>query len=119
MARYTLSLSLSLRTNLINNHFNNILFAIAEREFDQVFTGGLGGYSLINMIISLFQTHPHLVQNGNLGVAFYAFFEFFGTQFGELDPSLQSSSPILQLLNSPLISIFFVIRLRHHNDTNL
>lgn len=60
---------------------------LLERGLNEVFSGGLGSYSLAVMIISFLQLHPR-VQTGevdpsdNLGVFLVEFLELYGRSFG-------------------------------------
>ncbi|KAN0061080.1 hypothetical protein ACQY0O_006815 [Thecaphora frezii] len=60
---------------------------LVQRGMSEVFSGGLGSYSVIIMVISFLQLHPK-VQRGeidparNLGVLFLEFLELYGKNFG-------------------------------------
>lgn len=60
---------------------------LSQRGMSEVFSGGLGSYSVICLVISHLQMHPK-VQRGeidpscNLGVLFLEFLELFGKNFG-------------------------------------
>lgn len=55
---------------------------IARLDFDSVYTGGLGGFALLNMIVSLLQQHSILAsQKGNLGRILVQFFQTYGLDF--------------------------------------
>lgn len=70
---------------------------LAQRQLNKVFSGGLGSYSLMCMVISLLQTHP-LVQTDlikaheNLGMILLDFLELYGRNFNyeEVGISLNS-----------------------------
>lgn len=65
---------------LILKHF------LEMRRLNEVFTGGLGSYSIMCLVISFLQAHP-LIQSGliraheNLGVLMMEFFELYGKNF--------------------------------------
>lgn len=60
---------------------------LSQRGMSEVFSGGLGSYSVICMVISFIQMHPK-IQRGevdpskNLGVLFLEFLELYGKNFG-------------------------------------
>ncbi|GAA5856907.1 hypothetical protein JCM8547_008458 [Rhodosporidiobolus lusitaniae] len=59
---------------------------LAQRGMNEVFTGGLGSYSIICLVISFLQLHPriqtsHLNPNRNLGLLFVEFLELYGKHF--------------------------------------
>jgi non-canonical poly(A) RNA polymerase PAPD5/7 len=60
---------------------------LSQRGMSEVFSGGLGSYSVICMVISFIQMHPK-IQRGeidpsrNLGVLFIEFLELYGKNFG-------------------------------------
>ncbi|KAI8855125.1 hypothetical protein BC829DRAFT_459 [Chytridium lagenaria] len=55
---------------------------LVDRSFDEVYKGGLGGYSLINMIVAILQQNPDLQRSENaLGRILYEFFHVFGSTF--------------------------------------
>jgi non-canonical poly(A) RNA polymerase PAPD5/7 len=59
---------------------------LLQRGMNEVFTGGLGSYSIICLVISFLQQHPK-IQSGeilpcnNLGVLFLEFLELYGKNF--------------------------------------
>ncbi|BGO93700.1 hypothetical protein NBRC10512_006581 [Rhodotorula toruloides] len=59
---------------------------LAQRGMNEVFTGGLGSYSIICMVISFLQLHPKIQTstinpNRNLGLLFVEFLELYGKHF--------------------------------------
>ncbi|TFK46660.1 Nucleotidyltransferase, partial [Heliocybe sulcata] len=57
-----------------------------QRSMNEVFTGGLGSYSLVCMVISFLQMHPKIRRgeidpSKNLGVLVMEFFELYGCYF--------------------------------------
>lgn len=59
---------------------------LAQRSMNEVFTGGLGSYSIVCMAISFLQMHPKIRRGEidpaeNLGVLLMEFFEFYGHNF--------------------------------------
>jgi non-canonical poly(A) RNA polymerase PAPD5/7 len=52
-----------------------------NKRYDEVYTGGLGGYSIVNMILSLFQEYPALVELNCYGRTVFQFFEVYGFHF--------------------------------------
>ncbi|GAA5973474.1 hypothetical protein JCM11641_006482 [Rhodosporidiobolus odoratus] len=59
---------------------------LAQRGMNEVFTGGLGSYSIICMVVSFLQLHPriqssHLNPNRNLGLLFVELLELYGKHF--------------------------------------
>ena len=60
---------------------------LQQRALSEVFTGGLGSYSVTLMVLSFLQVHPKL-QRGemppeqNLGALLMEFFELYGKNFG-------------------------------------
>ncbi|GAA5840573.1 hypothetical protein JCM9279_007369 [Rhodotorula babjevae] len=59
---------------------------LAQRGMNEVFTGGLGSYSIICLVISFLQLHPKIQTatvnpNRNLGLLFVEFLELYGKHF--------------------------------------
>lgn len=59
---------------------------LAQRSMNEVFTGGLGSYSVICLVISFLQIHPRLRNSemdarSNLGTLLLEFFELYGRSF--------------------------------------
>ncbi|CAF0714334.1 unnamed protein product [Brachionus calyciflorus] len=57
---------------------------LLQRDLNEVWTGGIGSYSLILMIVSFLQLHPRIdakSNDNNLGVLLIEFFELYGKQF--------------------------------------
>uniref|UniRef100_A0A914V6T7 polynucleotide adenylyltransferase n=1 Tax=Plectus sambesii TaxID=2011161 RepID=A0A914V6T7_9BILA len=68
---------------------------LLQRDLNEVFTGGVGSYSLILMVISFLQLHPtrdlrHVqIHNLNLGVLLIEFLELYGREFNYLKTALR------------------------------
>lgn len=63
------------------------------RRLNNVHTGGLGGFSIICLVLSFLRTHPRIVTNEidakeNLGVLLIDFFELYGKNFGYDDVAI-------------------------------
>ncbi|KAM8825965.1 terminal nucleotidyltransferase 4A-like [Synchiropus picturatus] len=57
---------------------------LLQRNLNEVFTGGIGSYSLILMALSFLQLHPRIDtrrSNINLGILLIEFFELYGRHF--------------------------------------
>lgn len=59
---------------------------LCQRSMNEVFTGGLGSYSIVCLAISFLQMHPkirrgEIVPEKNLGVLVMEFFELYGCHF--------------------------------------
>eukprot|EP00124_Ichthyophonus_hoferi_P002469 Ihof_evm9s169 gene=Ihof_evmTU9s169 len=59
---------------------------LAQRKLNEPFTGGIGSYSLVVMVVSFLQLHPRIsnqaaTANMNLGVLLMEFFEVYGRIF--------------------------------------
>ncbi|KAL7421338.1 hypothetical protein Q5752_004223 [Cryptotrichosporon argae] len=59
---------------------------LSQRSMNEVFTGGLGSYSVICMVISFMQVHPKVRRGeidpaANLGTLLIEFFELYGRNF--------------------------------------
>lgn len=59
---------------------------LSQRSMNEVFTGGLGSYSIVCLAISFLQMHPKIRRgeidpSGNLGVLVMEFFELYGSYF--------------------------------------
>ncbi|BGP18422.1 hypothetical protein JCM10213_001669 [Rhodosporidiobolus nylandii] len=59
---------------------------LSQRGMNEVFTGGLGSYSIICLVISFLQLHPRIQTssvnpNRNLGLLFVEFLELYGKHF--------------------------------------
>ncbi|KAH8836058.1 hypothetical protein DL96DRAFT_1702993 [Flagelloscypha sp. PMI_526] len=63
---------------------------LSQRSMNEVFTGGLGSYSIVCLAISFLQMHPkirsgHLDPCANLGVLLLEFFELYGIVHNYID----------------------------------
>lgn len=63
---------------------------LSQRSMNEVFTGGLGSYSVICMVVSFMQMHPKLRRSEmnaqrNLGTLLIEFFELYGRSFNYAD----------------------------------
>ena len=57
---------------------------LTERGLNEVYTGGIGSYSLVLLIVSFLQLHPRKAatdDDSNLGVLLIEFFELYGRHF--------------------------------------
>jgi non-canonical poly(A) RNA polymerase PAPD5/7 len=59
---------------------------LSQRSMNEVFTGGLGSYSIVCLAVSFLQQHPKIRRGEmdpmkNLGVLVLEFFEFYGLHF--------------------------------------
>jgi hypothetical protein len=57
---------------------------LAQRRLNEVYTGGLGSYAIMLMVLSFLQLHPRGEATGadcNLGVLLIEFFELYGLHF--------------------------------------
>lgn len=57
---------------------------LTERGLNEVYTGGIGSYSLVLLIVSFLQLHPRKAatdEDTNLGVLLIEFFELYGRHF--------------------------------------
>jgi len=65
---------------------------LIQRDFNEVWTGGIGSYSLILMTVSFLQLHaridPHS-PNNNLGVLLIEFFELYGRCFNYMKTAIR------------------------------
>ena len=55
-----------------------------QRNLNEVYTGGIGSYSLILLIVSFLQHHPRIQaesEDANLGILLTEFFELYGRKF--------------------------------------
>ncbi|XP_073703936.1 terminal nucleotidyltransferase 4A-like [Garra rufa] len=65
---------------------------LLQRDLNEVFTGGIGSYSLILMVISFLQLHPRIdcrASNINLGILLIEFFELYGRHFNYLKTGIR------------------------------
>lgn len=51
---------------------------LQQRELNEVYTGGVGSYAMVVMLIAHLRTHPATGEEVNLGVLLLDFFELFG-----------------------------------------
>ncbi|BEI83741.1 hypothetical protein CcaverHIS002_0403450 [Cutaneotrichosporon cavernicola] len=63
-----------------------VKYFLSQRQMNEVFTGGLGSYSVICLVISFMQMHPKLRRaemdaQRNLGTLLLEFFELYGRSF--------------------------------------
>ena len=67
---------------LLKNMLLVIKHYLYQQNLNEVYTGGIGSYSVILLIVSFFQ---HCLKSeldgGNLGILLTSFFEFYGTRF--------------------------------------
>ncbi|WVO14869.1 hypothetical protein L204_102508 [Cryptococcus depauperatus] len=66
---------------------------LSQRSMNEVYTGGLGSYAVICMVISFLQLHPKLRRaeinpQANLGTLLIEFFELYGRNFNYNDVGL-------------------------------
>ncbi|KAJ7264869.1 hypothetical protein B0H12DRAFT_1101213 [Mycena haematopus] len=59
---------------------------LSQRGMNEVYTGGLGSYAIVCLVISFLQMHPkvrlgHIDPDRNLGVLVVEFFELYGRRF--------------------------------------
>ncbi|KAJ4478411.1 hypothetical protein J3R30DRAFT_3481689 [Lentinula aciculospora] len=59
---------------------------LSQRSMNEVYTGGLGSYSIVSLVISFLQMHPKIRRgeidaDQNLGVLLIEFFELYGSFF--------------------------------------
>lgn len=59
---------------------------LSQRSMNEVFTGGLGSYSIVCLVVSFLQMHPKIRRgeidvDKNLGVLVMEFFELYGSFF--------------------------------------
>lgn len=59
---------------------------LALRGHNEVFTGGLGGYAIVCLVVSFLQMHPKVASGAidpmqNLGVLLLDFFQLYGLNF--------------------------------------
>ncbi|KAI8334122.1 hypothetical protein BD560DRAFT_414700 [Blakeslea trispora] len=59
---------------------------LALRSLNEVYTGGLGGYAIVCMVVSFLQMHPKVASGAidpmkNVGVLLLDFFQFYGLNF--------------------------------------
>ena len=67
---------------------------LIQRDFNEVWTGGIGSYSLILMTVSFLQLHSRIdptqrVENLNLGVLLIEFFELYGRCFNYMKTAIR------------------------------
>jgi non-canonical poly(A) RNA polymerase PAPD5/7 len=66
---------------------------LIQRDFNEVWTGGIGSYSLILMTVSFLQLHarvdPTKPDNVNLGVLLIEFFELYGRCFNYMKTAIR------------------------------
>ena len=66
---------------------------LIQRDFNEVWTGGIGSYSLILMTVSFLQLHPRIdarsMHTLNLGVLLIEFFELYGRCFNYMKTAIR------------------------------
>jgi non-canonical poly(A) RNA polymerase PAPD5/7 len=65
---------------------------LIQRDFNEVWTGGIGSYSLILMTVSFLQLHPRIdprSQCNNLGQLLIEFFELYGRCFNYMKTAIR------------------------------
>ncbi|KAM3919185.1 terminal nucleotidyltransferase 4B isoform 1-T1 [Leptodactylus fuscus] len=65
---------------------------LLQRDLNEVFTGGIGSYSLFLMAVSFLQLHPRedaCSPNANYGVLLIEFFELYGRHFNYLKTGIR------------------------------
>lgn len=73
---------------------------LAMRGLNEVFSGGLGGFSITCMVVSLMQCMPQLQSKNmdpmhNLGEIFMAFLDFYGNKLNTESTGIQMTPPYL------------------------
>ncbi|KAJ3683299.1 hypothetical protein LUZ60_013526 [Juncus effusus] len=74
---------------------------LQQRELNEVFSGGIGSYALLSMLIAHLQIYwggQHIQRHGqqreqNLGVLLTSFFEFYGRKLNNRDIGVACNSP--------------------------
>ncbi|RNA19943.1 PAP-associated domain-containing [Brachionus plicatilis] len=65
---------------------------LIQRDYNEVWTGGIGSYSLILMTVSFLQLHPRIdarALGANLAVLLIEFFEFYGRCFNYMKTAIR------------------------------
>ncbi|XP_053904794.1 terminal nucleotidyltransferase 4B isoform X2 [Malaclemys terrapin pileata] len=65
---------------------------LLQRDLNEVFTGGIGSYSLFLMAVSFLQLHPRedaCIRSANYGVLLIEFFELYGRHFNYLKTGIR------------------------------
>lgn len=65
---------------------------LLQRDYNEVWTGGIGSYSLILMTVSFLQLHPRIncrSEQVNLGLLLIEFFEFYGRIFNYMKSAIR------------------------------
>ncbi|KAM7146807.1 terminal nucleotidyltransferase 4B isoform 1-T1 [Macrochelys suwanniensis] len=65
---------------------------LLQRDLNEVFTGGIGSYSLFLMAVSFLQLHPRedaCIHSANYGVLLIEFFELYGRHFNYLKTGIR------------------------------
>lgn len=65
---------------------------LIQRDYNEVWTGGIGSYSLILMTVSFLQLHPRIDTrslSANLAVLLIEFFEFYGRCFNYMKTAIR------------------------------
>ncbi|XP_075796362.1 terminal nucleotidyltransferase 4B isoform X3 [Pelodiscus sinensis] len=65
---------------------------LLQRDLNEVFTGGIGSYSLFLMAVSFLQLHPRedaCIPSANYGVLLIEFFELYGRHFNYLKTGIR------------------------------
>lgn len=79
---------------------------LVMRGLNEVHTGGLGGLSVICLVVSYL--HHHQKEPGNLGSRFIGFLEYYGKKFNLATQRIQMNPPdIVRKVRRPSFSGFF------------
>ncbi|KJE95608.1 hypothetical protein CAOG_008933 [Capsaspora owczarzaki ATCC 30864] len=54
---------------------------LAQRQLNEPYSGGLGSYSVVLLVVSFLQRHPRQDRDPNFGVLLVEFFELYGKDF--------------------------------------
>lgn len=74
-----------------------IKYYLQQRGLNEVYTGGLGSYAILLMVVSFLQNHK-LVKSkkldplNNLGVLFFEFLDFYGNKFSNTELAISTTN---------------------------
>lgn len=67
-------------------------YVLKQKQLNEVYTGGIGSYSLFLMIISFLQQTDHRLSRAKLDVLFIDFCELYGCEFNYYSVGISVSS---------------------------
>lgn len=66
---------------------------LAMRGLNEVFTGGLGGFSIVCLVVSMLQNNPQLMKEATIGELLLNFLDLYGNKFDIVTTGIRMKPP--------------------------